>query len=211
MSFLADQTFEKIPVSGVYDSSNALIKIAGLALLRVESMRAVISNNVSRYPEVGSREQIPFRGHDRITCTINRAYVNGAEWRLAIGQTPDVIKPGMTGMVNGGADLGNERDISSILDVKDVTTEEVNTYPIKTRIEMEINKNKVYRRILGSGDDDYAGAKLWLVLSGVIIDTVGLNFNNRGLITSGPIVAEGETALFKIEKFLGEVAAEAGT
>jgi len=200
-SFLADQTVEKVPVAGVYDSSNAVVYLAGLALLRVESIRAVISNNISRYPEVGSREQQPFRGHDRVSCTINRAYVNGAEWRLALGVDPSKVRPGTPGVMVGNVD-GEYNLSESGVNLPAITTIDTeNSYPIKTRIEMELNKNQGWMTDVNTGLVSQVGAKSWLVLTGILIDTVGLNFNNRGLITSGPIVSEGEHAFFKIEKF----------
>jgi hypothetical protein len=197
-SFLANQTEEKIPITSVYQSQNALVKMAGIPLLRVSDATARLQNTVGTYAEVGSRIQIPYVGPVRVSGTINRAYVNGAEWRLVIGSSSQQI-----GRILRDSPVTDTREQSlndaGINATNTSWEDDVDNYPIRTDIELEINRSQIEQMQI-DGSISSTIVKMVLVLRNCILDSTGITFNANGLITSGPITFEGEFAYFEIEK-----------
>jgi len=191
VSSLDAATVMGIPSTGVYHSFNGKIYFGGLPIIRVSRANFTISNNPDLYPEVGRREATPYVKEFDVRGSFTRAYVNGAEWRLALGRKPsEEFDPGKVyakGIGNELADL--------LKDSHENSFSRVNTYPIKTIMKCEINM------IDGVMQDNNAnGYALIGSINGVMIDAATLTIGRGGdVITSGPIDWIGETVFFDLQ------------
>lgn len=200
VEMLANYTLEGVPLSGTWESKNAIVKVGGLAVMRVSDFRVTMEDTILRYEEVGSAEAIPYSTHKRIRGSLNRAYINAAMWRMAVGLKADKQSYGVVNTINNAS---NEKDLLATLsefnqpDGSILIKSGGDVYPIKTVIEAEINKNNVLRgnysgALLGSS------AKIYLIILDAMIDVSTLNINPRGLITE-TMSFRGEHAFWKVE------------
>ena len=179
-----------LPTTGVYHSFNGKIYFGGLPIIRVSRANFTISNNPDLYPEVGRREATPYVREFDVRGSFTRAYVNGAEWRLALGRKPSAIfDPGKEYKIGGDNEL---KDL--LADVHDNSFTTVNTYPIKTELRCEINM------IDGILQERGSGYGLIGIINGVMIDAATLTIGRGGdTIISGPINWIGEQVDFSLE------------
>ncbi len=190
MSILDTSTVMGLPTTGVYHSFNGKIYFGGLPIIRVSRANFNVSNNPDLYPEVGRREATTYVREFDVRGAFTRAYVNGAEWRLALGRKPSsVFNPGLVYEVDG------ENELADLLqDIHDNSFDNVNTYPIKTKVKCDINL------IDGIPSTTVGGYGLVGIIDGVMIDAATLTVGRAGdLITSGPINWVGETVDFSLE------------
>jgi hypothetical protein len=201
VSFLVDETPELTPLTGVITSQNAEVLIGGLVLMKVSDITVRYGNQVGVYAEVGDRKQTPYAGSLRVSGTINRAYINGAEWRLLIGYPANqqaigkVNEYGVTGNDHKQdlfADANNPLAAVTKLGHQLDSLGRSNYYPIKTDILLRANKDDALPvGLLDSlvGSTPYTGE---LLVKRALFDAGGISFNENGLITSGAITFEGE-------------------
>ena len=202
MSVLDSNTLMGYPTTGVYHSYNGKILLAGYDIIRVERANFTIRNTVDVYPEVGRREGTPYVKEFDVRGTITRAYVNGAEWRLAIGMNPsDAFNPGTEYFLGGGDDqVSGTKEISDLISgVNTYSNRNVgrNTYPIKTRARFEVNSKDGVPIQLGSTVGNPKA--LYVDVLGVMIDTANITIGQAGdPIMSGPTNWVGEKVKFVI-------------
>jgi hypothetical protein len=202
MSVLDSNTLMGYPTTGVYHSFNGKVLLAGYDIIRVERANFTIRNTVDVYPEVGRREGTPYVKEFDVRGTISRAYVNGAEWRLAIGMNPsDSFNPGKEYFLGGGGDqVPGTEEISPLIEgVNTYSNRNVgtNTYPIKTRARFEVNSKDGVPIQVGSNISQ--GKALYVDVFGVMIDTINITIGQGGdPIMSGPINWVGEKIKFVI-------------
>ena len=198
---------EGIPNTQVFQSFNGKIYVAGYPIIRISRATFTISNMVDIYYEVGRREGIPYAREFDVRGSFTRAYVNGAEWKMAIGLEPKKydFEPGKTyGTVNSGA----LESLLDNLDGYDNSLETYNTYPIKTDISMDVNS--VDSIIMNRGAD-IGGYKIVADFFGVMIDAATIVLGGPGdIIISGPINWIGESAQFRAESLATATATPAG-
>ena len=181
-----------LPSTRVYHSFNGKIYLGGLPIIRVSRANFTISNNPDLYPEVGRREATPYVREFDVRGSYTRAYINGAEWRLAIG-----LQPGAGGVFNPGS-IYTGQDMADLFDAvaSDTWSNERgdrNTYPVKTDASLDINMiDRV--PVEGTTGD---GKALQATIIGIMIDAATLTVGRGGdLITSGPIDWIGEKVSF---------------
>ena len=195
---------EGVPNTGVFQSFNGKIYVAGYPIIRISRATFTVSNMVDVYYEVGRRQGIPYPREFDVRGSFTRAYVNGAEWKLAIGLKPKQIGDFDPGKTYGPAtdEIGAQLDpIDSLLaqfNGYDNTLEDMNTYPIKTEISMDVNS--VDGVPMNDGTQNLDGHKIIADISGVIIDTAAIVMGGPSdIIISGPIDWIGETIKFRVE------------
>ena len=138
------------------------------------------------------REGIPYAREFDVRRSFTRAYVNGAEWKLAIGLTPRKVANFDPGMMYGSAD-----DIDQLLKETSYDNSFLtqNTYPIKTEISMDVNN---IDQIKTTETDSYA---VVATIKGVIIDAASIVVGGPSdIILSGPIDFVGEEVKFSLSK-----------
>ena len=197
---------EGIPNTQVFQSFNGKIYVGGYPIIRISRATFTISNMVDIYYEVGKREGIPYAREFDVRGSFTRAYVNGAEWKLAIG-----LEPKRTGTkpFDPGKEYGPDIDkfsdsITAIADLLDeldgwdnsLTTK--NTYPIKTNISMDVNSVDEIR--MNDGSQNMSPYKIVADFFGVMIDAATIVLGGPGdIIISGPINWIGESTQFRAE------------
>lgn len=187
MSTLDSKSVMGLPTTGVYHSFNGKIYFAGLPIIRISRANFIISNNPDLYAEVGRREATPYVREFDIRGSFTRAYVNGCEWRLALGKKPSAeFDPGK--IYTDDDDLGD-----LLKDSHSNSFDGVNTYPIKTKVKCDINM------IDGIMQETGTGYSMVGIIDGVMIDAATLTIGRAGdLIVSGPINWVGETVDFSL-------------
>lgn len=195
---------EGIPNTQVFQSFNGKIYVAGYPIIRISRATFTISNMVDIYYEVGKREGIVYPREFDVRGSWTRAYVNGAEWKLAIGLKPRQIgnfDPGKTygpDVDEFGTQLDSLESLLGALDGYDNSLEDFNTYPIKTNVSMDVNS--VDSVPMNDGTQNLDGHKIVAEFFGVMIDAATIVLGGPGdIIISGPIDWVGERAQFKVE------------
>ena len=190
---------EGVPTTQLFQSFNGKILIGGYSIIRIRRCDFRVGNMPDIYYEIGKREGTTFSRSFDVRGSFVRAYINGAEWRLAIGLKPRQLGSFDPGVTYGGSEdaLGNPIDeISALLknDVYDNSFDTKNTYPIKTTVRMEINS---VDGVLPQGGT--TPVMLIAEVSGVIIDAASIVLGSGGdLIVSGPIEWVGEEVKFSV-------------
>ena len=119
--------------------------------------------------------------------SFTRAYVNGAEWKLAIGLKPKQIGNYDPGKIYGpsadqfGSQLDDIETILGALDGYDNSLDDKNTYPIKTEITMDVNS--VDNISMNDGTQNLAGHKIVADIKGVMIDAAAIVMGGPSDIT----------------------------
>ena len=195
---------EGVPNTGVFQSFNGKIYVAGYPIIRISRATFTVSNMVDIYYEVGKREGIVYPREFDVRGSFTRAYVNGAEWKLAIGLKPKQIGDFDPGKVYGpaadefGAQLDRIEDLLAQFSGYDNTLEDKNTYPIKTEITTDVNS--VDNVPMNDGTQNLDGHKIVADISGVMIDAAAIVMGGPSdIIISGPIDWIGATIKFRVE------------
>ena len=195
---------EGIPNTQVFQSFNGKIYVGGYPIIRISRATFTISNMVDIYYEVGRREGTPYPREFDVRGSFTRAYVNGAEWKLAIGLKPKQIGDFDPGKTYGpdvdefGGSLDTLESLLGELDKYDNSLNGFNTYPIKTNISMDVNS--VDNIPMNDGKQNMDGHKIVADFFGVMIDAATLVLGGPGdIIISGPIDWIGESAKFRAE------------
>lgn len=183
-----------IPTTSVFHSFNGKVQLAGFDVIRIERANFTISNMADIYPEVGRREGTPYVKEFDVRGTFSRAYVNGAEWRLAIG-----MKSGEEGFDPGKiyenpTDGGNPFEILFPVTKKSFSNKRTtkNVYPIKHTVRLEVNSIDDVPQAYGAG-------ALYALITGVLINTSTIVLGQGGdLIMTGPVNWIGEEVEFSI-------------
>lgn len=194
---------EGVPTTQLFQSFNGKILLGGYPIIRIRRCDFRVGNMPDIYYEIGKREGITFARSFDVRGSFVRAYINGAEWRIAIGLQPRQIggfDPGTT--YGGSVDVsGNPIDaISDLLkaNVYDNSFLGKNTYPIKTTARLEINS---VDGILSEGSS--TPVMLIAEISGIIIDASSLILGSGGdLIVSGPHEWVGEEVKFSVAEMV---------
>lgn len=194
---------EGVPTTGLFQSFNGEIGIGGYKIIRVERATFEVSHNPEYFYEIGKRAGIPYSKEFTVRGTIQRAFVNGLEWKLAIGAAPGAtLRSDASGNVIASYDPGktydNDDDLNAFVGLDDYssyTANGKNVYPIKTVGRFEINNvdeiqsgdGKVYRQ--------YAFVK------GLMINAAGIRLGNSGdIIRSTPLDWLGEKMSLGVEE-----------
>lgn len=197
---------EGIPNTQVFQSFNGKIYVGGYPIIRISRATFTIANMVDIYYEVGKREGIPYAREFDVRGSFTRAYVNGAEWKLAIGLQP---KRTGTKLFDPGKEYGPATDefgysITAIdellneLDGWDNSLVTRNTYPIKTNISMDVNS--VDNIPMNDGSKNMNPHKIVADFFGVMIDAATIVLGGPAdIIISGPINWIGESTQFRAE------------
>ena len=183
-----------VPTTSVFHSFNGKVQLAGFDIIRIERANFTISNMADIYPEVGRREGTPYVGEFDVRGVFNRAYINGAEWRLAIG-----MKSGENGFDPGKeyTDPTDGVDPFTLLfptAKKSFSNRKVggNVYPIKHTVRLEVNS-------IDDVPQDNGEGALYALITGVLINTSTIVLGQGGdLIMTGPVNWIGEKAEFNI-------------
>ena len=182
-------THEGYPTTGLYQSFNGMVYLGGLPIIRVERATFTISQGVAAFYEVGQRHPTIYSADFDVRGNISRAYINGAEWRLALGYAP-----GESDFDPGKIYDGNTNELPVDFTTADkfpVNTTVKNFYPVKTVLELEVNYKDGIP--VNEGSSVVQVAKV----DGVMINTASLRIGRGGeLIRSGPIDWIGETIEF---------------
>ena len=190
---------EGVPTTQLFQSFNGKILLGGYPIIRIRRCDFRVGNMPDIYYEVGRREGTTFARSFDVRGSFVRAYINGAEWRLAIGLRPRQVASFDPGTTYGGSvnESGAPIDEISVLlkeNAYENTFSTKNTYPIKTNIRMEINSVDGILPIGGN-----TPMMLIAEVSGIIIDAASLILGAGGdLIVSGPIEWVGEEVKIKL-------------
>ena len=179
-----------VPTTSVFHSFNGKVQLAGFDIIRIERANFTISNMADIYPEVGRREGTPYVKEFDVRGTFSRAYINGAEWRLAIG-----MQPGEEGF-DPGKEYAGEDPFAILFPTektsfsnKKVTK---NVYPIKHTVRLEVNS-------IDDVPQDNGEGALYALITGVLINTSTIVLGQGGdLIMTGPVNWIGEKVEFNI-------------
>lgn len=190
---------EGVPTTGIYHSFAGKIMFGGFPIVRISRASFSFSNNIDLYTEVGSREGFVYAGPVSIRGSINRAYVNGVEWKLAIGLKPKQAFPGLAvSKFVPGKIYESDDDLANLVKGVNYTNSRrestQNTYPIKTNVTLQVNSEDQVQV-----EDGSAGYMTTVLVTGMMIDALAINVGSGGdLIQSGPIDLIGEEIFFKI-------------
>lgn len=201
MSLYDQEVYEGIPTTQMYQSFNGQIYMGGYPIIRVSRGTFTTSQGIRTYYEVSKRHGLPYHGTFTVRGSISRAYINGAEWRLAIGKEPGAdFDPGK---------VYNEGELVTLFGEDDTWYQGggvKNVYPIKTVMRYEVNNRDMLpftrsvSEIEGVVDDPITSDGLMHIatIRGAIIDSSQIRIGQAGdLITSGPIDWIGETVQFE--------------
>lgn len=181
-----------IPTTSVFHSFNGKVQLAGFDVIRIERANFTISNMADIYPEVGRREGTPYVKEFDVRGTFSRAYINGAEWRLAIGMAAgeNEFDPGKQ-----YANLDEDDPFSALFANKSSFSNRKvgkNVYPIKHNVRLEVNS-------IDDIPQDGTGGAMYALITGVLINTSTIVLGQGGdLIMTGPVNWIGEKADFNI-------------
>ncbi len=194
---------EGVPTTQLFQSFNGKILLGGYPIIRIRRCDFRVGNMPDIYYEIGKREGTTFTRSFDVRGSFVRAYINGAEWRLAIGLKPREIGNFDPGKTYGGSvdDLGEPIDAISDLLVENVYDNSFiskNVYPIKTTARLEVNS---VDGILSEGKTK--PVMLIAEISGIILDASSLILGAGGdLIVSGPHEWVGEEVRFSIAEMV---------
>lgn len=197
---------EGVPTTQVFQSFNGKIYVGGYPIIRISRATFTISNMVDIYYEVGEREGLVYPREFDVRGSFTRAYVNGAEWKLAIGLSP-LITATTTKPVFDPGKIYIDDDLAALLDSLDAydnSLETYNTYPIKTNISMDVNSvDNVPTTVTIPTEETPSSPIPYKVVAdffGVMIDAATIVVGGPGdIIISGPIDWVGESVKFKAE------------
>lgn len=197
---------EGLPSTGVYHSIAGKIMFGGMPIIRISRASFSFSNSVNLYTEVGSREGLVYAGPVSIRGSISRAYINGAEWKLAIGLKPQEAFPGNPSkFFVPGSIYSSDTDLVELVQGSKYSNSRrealQNTYPIKTEMMLQVNAEDKLQKLDGS-----AGFITTVLITGVMIDALSISVGSGGdLIQSGPIDIVGEEIFFGLDMITGSV------
>lgn len=207
MSVMASLVKEGYPTTGLYQCFNGSISFGGFEIIRIENATFTVTNNPDIYFEVGRREGTTYTKEFDVRGSLRRAYINGVEWKLAVGfpalkRVTDIkgkeviFHPGKEYTdLDEGATLLSPNDFS--FDNSFVTG---NVYPIKTVGTFDIN-TKDGIPMEGGSPDAPTRYKMFADITGIMIDALSVNIGQSGdLIMSGPINWIGENVKFGVEE-----------
>jgi len=195
---------EGVPTTGLFQSFNGDIGIGGFKIIRVERATFEVSHNPDYFYEVGRRAGIPYSKEFTVRGTIQRAFVNGLEWKLAIGADPGKIFTGEKETVtfDPGKTYDNDNELEALVSENDYSSYNAtakNSYPIKTTGRFEINEIDNIPTVIDESGNQKA-YRQYAVVRGLMINAAGIRLGNSGdIIRSTPLDWLGEKIHFGIE------------
>lgn len=170
-----------MPTTGVYQSFNGAIFYGGVQIVKIKRANFTLNENADLYTEVGLEFGTPYIRHFSVRGSITRAYVNGAEWKMAIGlrQSSTVNEVPF----DAGKEYEGDELRKLISGSKAYGSNVYHSYPIKTNMTFEVGSKS-----------DVANSSMVAVVKGVMIDALSIELGRAGdVITNTPISWIGET------------------
>lgn len=222
--YLDNEVIEKIPTVGVFQSFNARVSIGGYEILRASNAVVRVNVGTAKYPEIGTRYSTPYRKETNVGFSLTRAFVTLYETMLSLGFPVGInYVPGETYDGTGEGRFTMATLLKNLLNAGDNDTREygalngkdrpINHYPVKTEAIFSINKDSVLagsipdiqNPSIASSDDKTKAYQLAIKVTGAIINTGSISVGSAGdLVTSGPIDAIAERAVWTVDEFSQE-------
>jgi len=216
-SQLSALTLEGLPATGVYQSFNGRVYIGGKEIIRISNAVVRILRNPAKYAEVGTRYGTPYYRETRVAFSLTQAFVNFFPLIMSLGfPVSDDFVPGEIYTELG---TGTSHSLLNLLQTVANphgsktngglnSDRPANYYPVHTDAEFVVNKDGVVSGDYLTVDDvnkDLSSPIAYeqaMLVKNAILDIGQIQIGAGGdLITSGPIDALGEEAVWTIAKF----------